>query len=147
MTRSFRTERGQSTVEMALMLPVLLLLLIGTVDVGIAVNAYVTVTSAAREATQYAIAHPTAAPSAIVWAATSRSAPLRIDDLTVSATYHNGSTFVPWPTAGLPSGSPSATKVPVRVEVTYPWSASTILIGEFVRDVTFRGTSTMVVAW
>lgn len=147
MRRSFGTERGQSTVEMALMLPVLLLLLIGTVDVGIAVNAYVTVTNAAREATQYAVSHPTAAPSAIVSAATSRSAPLRIDDMNVAVTYYDGSAFQTWPQTGLASGSPSATKWPVRVEVTYPWSASTILIGDLVRDVTFRGSSTMVVAW
>jgi len=142
-----RADAGQSLVEMALMMPMLLLLLIGTIDAGIAVNSYVTVTNASREATQYAIQHPTAAPAAIASAAVARSAPLQEASITVTTSYHNGATFVPWPAGGLPSGNPSATYVPVRVEVAYPWSASTILVGRFVQAVTFRGVSTMEALW
>jgi hypothetical protein len=50
-TRSTRRrgERGQSMVELALTLPVLLLLLIGVVEVGNALNAYLTVVDVARD--------------------------------------------------------------------------------------------------
>ena len=42
-------ERGQSFVELALTLPVLLLLLVGLVEVGNALNAYITVVDAGRD--------------------------------------------------------------------------------------------------
>ena len=45
-----RRERGQSLVELALTLPVLLTLLIGLVEVGNALNAYMTVVDAGRDA-------------------------------------------------------------------------------------------------
>jgi len=44
-----RSERGQSLVELALTLPVLLLLLVGLVEVGNALNAYLTVVDAGRD--------------------------------------------------------------------------------------------------
>jgi TadE-like protein len=44
-----RGERGQSLVELALTLPVLLLLLVGLVEVGNALNAYITVVDAGRD--------------------------------------------------------------------------------------------------
>lgn len=43
-------ERGQSLVEFAIGVPIFLLLLLGLVDVGNGVNAYLTVTSASRDA-------------------------------------------------------------------------------------------------
>lgn len=46
-------ERGVSAVEFALIAPVLILLLVGILDLGRAVNAYVTVSNAAREGTHY----------------------------------------------------------------------------------------------
>ena len=44
-----RGERGQSMVELALPIPVLLLLLVGVVEVGNALNSYMTVVDAARD--------------------------------------------------------------------------------------------------
>jgi hypothetical protein len=44
-----RGERGQSLVELAFTLPVLLLLLAGVVEVGNALNAYMSVVDAARD--------------------------------------------------------------------------------------------------
>lgn len=144
-----RDERGQSTVELAILLPLLLILLIGIVDVAVGVNSYVTVTDASREAANYAILHPTASPAAIESAATARSAPLA--SIAVSASYYNTSTgtFVAWPNGGLASSSPSPRAIPVRVDVSYAWSNSTILIGQFFRGspVTFHGISTMVTTW
>jgi Flp pilus assembly protein TadG len=148
--RFLRHDIGQSAVELALVLPILLTLLIGIVDVALLLNADATVTNASREATTYAITHPTGAPSAITSAATSRSAPLLPAEMSVASTYYDSAsaTFVPWPAGGLPSHNPVA-QVPVSVEVSYPWKASTILIGQFfggtTRSVTAR--STMVVTW
>jgi hypothetical protein len=52
-----RSERGQSLVEFALILPVLVLMLIGTLDFGRVVLANDTISNAAREAARYAIVH------------------------------------------------------------------------------------------
>ena len=47
--KSLRRQRGQSAVEMALILPVLLLLLMGIIIAGFTFYAYIQVTNAARE--------------------------------------------------------------------------------------------------
>lgn len=46
-------KKGQSLVEFALILPVLLLLLLGIVEFGLAFNAHVTLVHAAREGARY----------------------------------------------------------------------------------------------
>lgn len=53
-----RSQRGQSVAELALLLPVLLSILIGIVDLGRAFNAYITITNAAREGARYGSIHP-----------------------------------------------------------------------------------------
>ena len=50
-----RGERGTTALEMAFILPVLLLLTIGMVDAGRLLQAYVTVNHAAREAARFAV--------------------------------------------------------------------------------------------
>jgi hypothetical protein len=149
----FHREEGTSTVEFALIAPVLFLLLVGILDLGRAVNAYVTVSSAAREGSHYAILHPTAAPSAIVSAVRARTAPLDETQVVVTSSYYNGATFTPWPLGGVPVSSPAPSAIPVRVSVCYPWSAATF-IGRFFpavspapcgatgRDAYFQATST-----
>ena len=47
-------ERGQSMVEMALSLPILLLIMVGTLEVGWYYNTYLTLVDATREAARYA---------------------------------------------------------------------------------------------
>ncbi len=47
------TERGQSLVELALTLPLLLIILFGTIDLGRLFFAYVTITNASREGARY----------------------------------------------------------------------------------------------
>ena len=108
--------------------PILLLLLIGIVDLGRALNAYVTMSNASREGARYAMLRPTAAESAIRAEVASRAVPLDSAQLRVNATYWDGSTFQAWPP---PAGSPSPRLVPVRVVACYPWSAATFLIGQF----------------
>lgn len=55
--RSPSDEGGQTLVEMALALPIILMLLIGIVDAAGAVWASGTLAAAAREGTRYAIVH------------------------------------------------------------------------------------------
>lgn len=56
-----RTERGQGLVEMALVLPIFLLILIAVFDLGHVVWSNDALANAAREATRYAIVHGGAA--------------------------------------------------------------------------------------
>ena len=65
LPRAVTSTEGIALVEFALILPVLILLLVGILDTGRVVNAYVTISNASREGARYAALHPTAAPSAI----------------------------------------------------------------------------------
>lgn len=58
LRRMWPDERGQSLVEMALVLPLLLLLLVGIIDFGRAFNNYIIITNAAREGARYASHFP-----------------------------------------------------------------------------------------
>ncbi len=53
-------ERGQSLTELALLLPMLLLLILGTLDLVRIYDVYVSITNAAREGARYAAAAPSA---------------------------------------------------------------------------------------
>ena len=50
-------ERGQALVEFAVILPVIILILMGIVDLGRVFNAYVTIANAAREGARYGIVY------------------------------------------------------------------------------------------
>ena len=53
-----RKEKGQSLLELALILPVLIIILAGVLDLGRLYYAYVAVTDAAAEGASYAAIHP-----------------------------------------------------------------------------------------
>jgi Flp pilus assembly protein TadG len=52
MTRKLKSERGQTMTELALVLPLLVVLLFGIAQFGIAFNNYLTITDAARAASR-----------------------------------------------------------------------------------------------
>ncbi len=54
-----RTDRGQSVLEMALVLPFFLVIVMGVIDFGWAFRDYITLTNSAREGARYAIVCPT----------------------------------------------------------------------------------------
>lgn len=54
-----QNERGQSLVEFAIILPVLLLIVVGTIDLGLGFKTYITLTNAAREGVRWISIHPT----------------------------------------------------------------------------------------
>ncbi|MET4589093.1 TadE/TadG family type IV pilus assembly protein [Arthrobacter sp. 754] len=55
--QSDRKERGAVAVEMAIVLPLLLLILLGIIEFGRALNVQVSLTQAAREGARYAAIH------------------------------------------------------------------------------------------
>lgn len=65
--RFHRSEGAQALVEFALILPIILLLVFGLIDVARAVEAENTLAFAAREGTRYAIVHGAAGSPAIPW--------------------------------------------------------------------------------
>lgn len=132
-------ERGVALVEFALVIPVLLLLVVGTLDFGRAVNAYLTLNSAVREGARAAVLDPASTMPKIEQAVIARSAPLDARQLTVEVTYSevltytNGSpdtwkTPTPW---GPPAEQTPPAPLRVRVEASYPWSSVTWVAGRF----------------
>ncbi len=122
-----RTARGQSLVEFALLLPIMLLLAVMLVDLGRAIYYYSVIFNAAREGARYGIIHPTDG-SGIEAAARSLTVGLDQDDLTISSI--------------LPS--PPVSGSVVRVIATYRFRAVTPLANLFVSggfiDLTSRST-------
>ncbi len=58
MREGVLSQRGQQLVEFALLLPLLLLLLFGIIEFGIAVFRYNTIANVSREVARYGIVHP-----------------------------------------------------------------------------------------
>ena len=115
-------ERGQATVEAALVLPLITLLLLGVVQVGLVVRSEVLVTHAAREAARAAAVD--ADPKAAMRAATTSSS-LDATRMTVHVQGRDG------------PGSR------VQVEVTYAAPTDVPLVGSLLGDVTLHATATM----
>src|SRR5713226_5721761 len=59
LRRRLRDSRGQNAVEFALLLPVLMLILFGILDLGRLFFAAIAITNAARDGARYGIEHPT----------------------------------------------------------------------------------------
>ncbi|TLM85467.1 pilus assembly protein [Pseudarthrobacter sp. NamE2] len=80
------SERGAAAVEFAILLPLLLMLVLGTIEFGRAYNAQITLTNAARDGVRVmAIANdPTAAKTAAKNAAASVSTSISDADITLS---------------------------------------------------------------
>jgi Flp pilus assembly protein TadG len=138
MRHLIESDKGAGLVEFALVVPLLILLTVGFLDVARAMNAVVLLGSASQEGAHYAVLNPSATippgqvvPPAIASAARSRTAPLNASSITVSAEYYDSATatFRPWPTAGIPTSSPSPAGVVVRVTVSYPWTAVSAVAG------------------
>ena len=81
-----RSERGAVAVEFAILLPLLLMLVLGTIEFGRAYNAQITLTNAARDGVRVmAIANdPTAAKTAAKNAASGVSTAIPTSDVALS---------------------------------------------------------------
>lgn len=116
MKKFLRRENGQSLVELALILPIIVLLLFGTVEFGRVFYSYITVTSAVREGVRQAAVGKTDAEieARIREAVTLAEADTRLQILSITPTEGNR-----------PTG------VPVKVEIRYDMPLIVPLIGDF----------------
>lgn len=118
-----RSSRGAGLVEMALMLPFLLMLLMGVADIGRAFYTYVSLTNGAREGARYASRFPFPGnePDIALVIARVQDEPnmagVSWDDVVVEVNWPG------YPTSSPPSGSP------VTVRATIPYN--TLLGGLF----------------
>jgi len=117
-------DRGQASVELALLLPVVLLLLLAVLQVALLARDVVLVTHAAREAARAAATDPR--PS-VARAAALAASGLEPSRLTVTTTVRGR--------------DPSTRRV--RVEVAYRAPTAVPLVGAIVADRTIRTTATM----
>ncbi len=95
-----REERGQSLVEFALMVPVLLLLIVGLIDIGQGLQAYVALGNAVRETARETAVHgaaasskwgPTANDANVTTSVRSRAVGLDGSAITVTSSWPSGS--------------------------------------------------------
>lgn len=120
--RREREDEGQASVELALVLPLVALLLLAVVQVGLLVRDQILVVHAAREAAREAAVDPS--PDAPRRAA-SASSTLADSRLTVTSTGRGA------------AGSR------VRVEVVYRAPTAVPLVGAALGDLTLRASATM----
>lgn len=121
-----RRQEGQSLVEVAFVLPVLLLILLGIFDFGRAIFAYNLVSNAAREGARAAIVdqNPT------VVEAEARATAISLDPALMTVTF---STCTP----------PIKIGCEAIVTVDYEWSAITPLMSSVVGPISLSSTTEM----
>lgn len=117
-------EAGATLVEFALVAPVLILVLVASLDFARALNAYVTITNASREAAHYAVLHATATSTEITSFVASRIVPLDPAALDPVAAPYTPSADARWSAAPFSPGT-------VTVTVRYRWDAATWMVGQF----------------
>jgi Flp pilus assembly protein TadG len=122
LTRRGRGDAGQAAVELALVLPLVVVVLLAVVQVGLLVRDQVLVVHAAREAARQTAVDPAADAARQAAVAGSRLEPDRMA-VTVSD-----------------RGGPGSR---VRVEVRYRVPARVPVVGQAVGDVTLQAAATM----
>lgn len=115
-------DGGQASVELALLLPVVVVLVLAVLQVGLLARDVVLVTHAAREAARAAAVEPDPAAAR---AAAAGSSGLADDRLHVAVSNR---------------GEPGA---PVSVTITYRAATSVPIVGAWLGDRTLRATATM----
>ena len=117
-----RGARGQATVELALVLPVVLLLILLIVQLGLVIRDQIMVVNAAREGARAAIVEPsTSAAAQAVFATT------RLDPARTSVALTSGGSAPPL----------------ITVTVTYRSTTEVPLIGAMLGDITLTESTTM----
>lgn len=135
---SRRRQRGQSLVEFALMAPLLMLLVLATIDGARAVFAYNTIANAAREGARYGIVHGAASSNPIGPGVNEAELVTHVEQFTRSFPAPDVAVTPTWPQGSNGDGSPVA----VRVTYQYrPLFGGLIGIG----PMTLRASSTMVI--
>jgi Flp pilus assembly protein TadG len=131
-------ERGQSLVEFAVILPLLLLIVLGTVDLGMGFKTYIGLTNAAREGVRWISIHPKDQAGARD-RVTDEAAQVGLTNEILS---QNGYDV----TFSSPDGSPYVAGEKVTVNVDYDYKLLFGLITGL-PAIQFRASSTMVVLY
>jgi Flp pilus assembly protein TadG len=131
---TWKMENGQTLVEWALVLPVLLLMILGVMDLGRAVYYNSVVYNAAREGARYGIIHP-CSENDIKSAVMQKAVATNISDSDININY----VPIEYKCTDFPKETPDK----ISVEV----SSNFIPVTPFVGAVTLSGTSTMRVEW
>jgi len=84
-----RNQKGQSLLEFALVLPILLIIISGIVDMGHAMLLWSNLSNAAREGSRYGAANP-GDTLGIIQAVRSKVVTIRADDVHVAIAYDDG---------------------------------------------------------
>ena len=130
--RPQRGERGQAVVELALILPVIVTLIFGALDVGRLFNAQIVVTEAAREGARLATTECTLSPSTCY-----SDVVTRVDNAMTGLTVSNSTvTLSPGPYV---SGDTVTVQVHYTISFITPWISSLIPGSPF----TLSGATTM----
>jgi hypothetical protein len=128
-----KSEKGQSLVEFALVLPILVVVLFGIVDFGRIFHAYITVDHAGREAARAASVGKTQSQAQSI--AVSSAAGI---DLTKTGASVTVSPAPPSASDPYPSGTD------VQIQIIYPFEFVTPLIGNFfINSFTIDDTTVM----
>lgn len=155
MTVGRSRQRGQSLVEFALVIPIIVLLIVAFVEVGRAVFAYNTIANAARQAARVAAVNqisevtdcdasrPVEDPYEPHWSfrgcAIAAAAPLGITTANVSVSY------APPPSTTLDCSPTLHIGCIAAVTVTYDYSVSTPFVNWIISSFTISQTSEMPV--
>ncbi|MBT2727433.1 pilus assembly protein [Bacillus sp. ISL-75] len=118
-----KSQKGQSLVELALVLPVLILLLFGIIDFSRIFHAYLTIDHAGREA--------------------ARSASIGSDDATVKNTAASDATSIGLTTEKVSISGTRTSGTDVTITITYPITFLTPIIGQIIGTLTLTDTTTM----
>lgn len=126
-----KNQRGQSLVEFALVLPLLILLLGGVLELGRLFFAYVAITDAAAEGATYASVRPSSS----------------IQDITTRAQQAAGGLVQLDPSMVQVQRPSLAAGAPITVTITYPFQLITPLLGDLVpgRTIPIRATAVGVI--
>lgn len=134
-SRTVHTDpRGQAMVELALVLPLLVLLMVGVFDVGRAVFAYNTVNNAAREGGRLAIVDQYEAHVKAEAAGAATNLGIAASDVTVSYQLADGSACPHVGTSGV-------SLCVAVVTVAYQYEAATPIIGNLIGPLQITGES------
>jgi Flp pilus assembly protein TadG len=136
--RTGRARRGAAVIETALVCPVLMILLVGSMDLARVLFAYGTVAEASRVGARYAMVHgaqssspvgPTANDATVASTVKANAPALNTTNLTVTSTWLLGT---------------NDASSPVTVTVSYPCSLSLgNLIG--LKSITVSNSTTMII--
>ncbi|WP_050740366.1 TadE/TadG family type IV pilus assembly protein [Acetobacterium bakii] len=94
LIRKFKKEEGQAVVELALTLPILIMILCAIVDFGWIFNNQIMIDNCSREGARYAIVHSTETIASIKGYTRSVAPAYLTDVLTINVIYDSGNVTV-----------------------------------------------------